>query len=165
MKPTPESDLRALVEWLEDPANGGFHEDTPRARAVKRLREQVDAVPRGSFADVLEVGDLVRWRSQAAGRTKYKRGRVVYVVPPKPGSYAHRWGSGPLVSEVLKEVEQAFPARYKLPDAWRMDPDKRCHRYLIAVPYGGSARTRLYLPRPGQPFEKLAPGAWLGVER
>lgn len=39
-----------------------------------------------------ELGDIVKWTSQAGGRVKHKQGQVVHIVPPKmsPDKDYHR---------------------------------------------------------------------------
>lgn len=80
----------------------------------------------------MNIGDKVRWTSQAGGSTKTKEGVVHAVVPP------HR-SARSLLPAVLAKSQKKFDTDYS---------DRT--RYIVAVPRGGkSTIVDYYCPQPG----------------
>ncbi|KEQ27789.1 hypothetical protein [Paenibacillus tyrfis] len=79
------------------------------------------------------IGDKVKWGSQAEGSEKEKRGTVHAIVPA--GSYARRY-----LPEGLAQSQKKFDTNHA-----------EYTRYIIAVPRGGKSRkVDYYCPRANQ---------------
>ena len=92
----------------------------------------------------LNIGDKVRWKSQANGNFTMKEGEVIAVVPPGviPAGFSTGW------TKELNPALDLIRADYSL-ERLSCGTTRSTESYLIAVQRSGRQKPLLYWPREG----------------